>query len=223
MECYQSSQSPEDGGYFTPGLAYGVYLQGGYAYIADGDCGLRIIDVSNPASPFEVGFWETPGEARGVWVWGSYAYVANGEAGLRVIDVSDPANPLPVGFYDTPGYGCGVYARGNYAYIADGGCGLQIYQFYGPGVREEKNNLSSFGIRVLNNPVRGRIELSFGRPQGRVMVGVYNPLGQRVRTYSFGKVQDKVSLSTQGLAEGIYFLKIAGESFNSCVKVQLVK
>jgi hypothetical protein len=87
--------------------------------------GLRVIDVSDPAHPTEVGFYDTPGYARGVAVSGPYAYVADGGSGLRVIDVSDPAHPTEVGFYDTPGYAYGVAVSGPYAYVADGGlaCG----------------------------------------------------------------------------------------------------
>jgi hypothetical protein len=40
--------------------------------------GLRVIDVSNPSSPREVGFYDTPGWASGVAVSGTYAYVADG-------------------------------------------------------------------------------------------------------------------------------------------------
>ncbi len=66
------------------------------------DGGLRVVDVSNPAQPREVGFYDTPGWAEGVAVSGAYAYVADGD-GLRVVDVSNPAQPREVGFYDTPG------------------------------------------------------------------------------------------------------------------------
>jgi hypothetical protein len=40
--------------------------------------GLRVIDVSNPSNPREVGFFDTPGYAYGVYVSGNYAYVADG-------------------------------------------------------------------------------------------------------------------------------------------------
>jgi hypothetical protein len=63
---------------YTPGLAEGVYVSGNYAYVADGGAGLRVIDVSNPANPREVGFFDTPGFAEDVYVSGNYAYVAMG-------------------------------------------------------------------------------------------------------------------------------------------------
>jgi len=93
----------------------------GYAYVADGeDGGLRVVDVSDPANPTEVGFYDTPGYAYGVAVAGGYAYVADGEdGGLRVVDVSDPTNPAEVGFCDTLENDSArdVAVVGEYAYV----------------------------------------------------------------------------------------------------------
>ncbi|MER3457836.1 MAG: hypothetical protein C4309_03625 [Chloroflexota bacterium] len=47
--------------------------------------GLLSLNVSNPANPYEVGFYDTPGGAEGVAVAGDYAYVADGEGGLDII------------------------------------------------------------------------------------------------------------------------------------------
>jgi len=49
------------GYYDTPGSAQGVAVSGAYAYVADYDGGLRIISVSDPAHPAEVGYYDTPG------------------------------------------------------------------------------------------------------------------------------------------------------------------
>ena len=62
-------------------------------YVADHFAGLRIIDVSTPSSPVEVGFSSGTGEANDVDVVGIYAFVA--AAGLQVIDVSNPFSPTP--------------------------------------------------------------------------------------------------------------------------------
>ena len=42
------------------GDRFGVAVVGGYAYIADDWYGLRVVDVSTPADPTEVGFYDTP-------------------------------------------------------------------------------------------------------------------------------------------------------------------
>ncbi|MBI5359981.1 MAG: hypothetical protein HZA48_05305 [Planctomycetes bacterium] len=118
------------GSYDTPGNAYGVYVNGNYAFVADTIGGLQIIDISNPALPTLTSFWTTPGydvasQAQGVYVSGIYAYVADGSHGLQIIDISDPALPVLTGTYaSTDAFG--VYINGNYAYVSAGPGGLKI-------------------------------------------------------------------------------------------------
>jgi len=52
----------------TPSHAYGVAVADNIAYVADASAGLRVIDVSNPASPVELGALalNTQGSARGL-------------------------------------------------------------------------------------------------------------------------------------------------------------
>ncbi len=104
-----------------------VVVKGNFAYITDA-YKLRIIDISNPASPYEVGncnIREPPCyPATGIAVKGSYAYCVNSvsssglEGGdLVVIDIFNPANPFVV--YDTVVYGnlYGPKIYGNYLFI----------------------------------------------------------------------------------------------------------
>ena len=78
----------------TPFQARNVEVVDGLAYVADGQCCLRIIDVSDPAAPVELGFFDTPEAAYGVTVVGGLAYLAVDKLGLRIIDVSDPSAPI---------------------------------------------------------------------------------------------------------------------------------
>ncbi|UCH33003.1 MAG: carboxypeptidase regulatory-like domain-containing protein, partial [Armatimonadota bacterium] len=84
-----------------------------------GSAGLRVIDVSDPAAPLEVGFLDTPGTAYHVAVAGGYAYVADGASGLRVIDVSNAAAPVEVGSCHPPDLAYGIALASGYAYVAD--------------------------------------------------------------------------------------------------------
>ena len=88
--------------------------------------GLRIIDVSNPAAPHQLGLCETPGSASDVAVSGDVAYVTAGDAGLRLIDVSNPAAPHELGAWDTPGCATDVAVWGSMAYVTDGDRGLRV-------------------------------------------------------------------------------------------------
>jgi hypothetical protein len=116
----------------TPDLAYGLAVVGNYAYVANCGSGLRIIDVSDPQSPFEAGYYDTADYARGVAVSGIYAYVAYGYSGLRVLDVSNPSSPVEVGICATPDYAWGVALSGNYAYVAAEDAGLQVVDISNP-------------------------------------------------------------------------------------------
>ena len=64
--------------------------------VANGDGGLSIIDVSNPAAPAVLGSTPIPGGARGVDFYGGHFAAVVGSGGLTVVDVNDPASPLIV-------------------------------------------------------------------------------------------------------------------------------
>ncbi len=62
---------------------------GNYAYIADFDNGLVVIDITDPTNPTFVGTDKAAGYAFGVYVLGKYAYVAHNDEGLVILSISD--------------------------------------------------------------------------------------------------------------------------------------
>ncbi|OBQ32393.1 MAG: hypothetical protein AN487_22450, partial [Anabaena sp. CRKS33] len=102
LNTYQGVFAPTlVGNYNTSGLAFGVQVVGNYAYVADYESGLQIIDISNPTTPTLKGNYDTSGYAQSVQVVGNYAYVADRDSGLQIIDISNPTNPTLKGNYDT--------------------------------------------------------------------------------------------------------------------------
>lgn len=90
-ECVDTSEFAHwIGGTSTVGDAIGVDVVDGIAYVADGNSGLTLIDVTDPTSPVLVANHALPGRAYEVEVSGGYAYVACGFAGLVTVDVTDP-------------------------------------------------------------------------------------------------------------------------------------
>jgi hypothetical protein len=120
------------GGCDTPGEAFSVAVNGNYAYVADGDSGLRVISVSDPSNPVEVGHCETPGWAHGVAVSGDYVSVADYDSGLWVVSVADPAHPVIVGHCDVPGKAASVSLSGDYACVAGSDSGLRVLSLVDP-------------------------------------------------------------------------------------------
>lgn len=137
-----------------PGSARGVAVAGGTAYIANDFFGLRIIDVSNPASPVLLGTLDTPGQALRVTVVGTTAYVADYTAGLQIIDVSNPASPALIGSFDTAGEAEEVRVADGLAYIADGTAGLQIVDVSDPAAPKPVGSYPGIfcrGVRVVGD------------------------------------------------------------------------
>lgn len=106
-----------------------LYFAGHYAYLVLGNR-LSILDVTNPAEPVEVGFYDTPGNAQHILVIGEYAYLAD-RLGLRVLDVSDPTIPVEIGFYYTGGATQDVAFDGKYIYALDAYSGVYAYKLLG--------------------------------------------------------------------------------------------
>ena len=77
------------GSYVSPAYASNIYVDGYYAYLADGGDDLQIVDISNPSSPSLAGSYVSPDWTLGVYAIGSYAYVAASYSGLQAIRVSN--------------------------------------------------------------------------------------------------------------------------------------
>lgn len=81
-----------------------VVVAGDYAYVATRHPGLKVVDITNPSYPREVGSFPI-NDAFDVAVSGNYVYVSQGDdgwgyqGGLHILDVSDPAVPKSVYFH----------------------------------------------------------------------------------------------------------------------------
>ncbi|MCH7771772.1 MAG: T9SS type A sorting domain-containing protein [Bacteroidetes bacterium] len=88
--------------------------------------GLRIMDVTNPALPEPIGFFETPGVSMDVVVRDHYAFVLTLYGGISVVNIQDISNPTQIGYYNSPGKPKDLSLKDNLAYLADGNGGLRI-------------------------------------------------------------------------------------------------
>ncbi|NQT34410.1 choice-of-anchor D domain-containing protein, partial [bacterium] len=141
----------------TPGDAQHVCVADDYAYIADMTGGLRIIDVSDPENPDEVGVYNPGGNTRfmGVFVSGNTAYLCCVNTGFHVVDVSDPERPRLLGSANCPSFAREVKVVGNYAYVPTDSHGLLIYDVSDPEHPQEVGRCATqngaWGIHVEGN------------------------------------------------------------------------
>jgi hypothetical protein len=119
--------------YTLPTFGRAVAVSGSTAYVADGTAGLRILDVSNPVLPTEIGAFSLPGwSANDVVVSGTYAYVAAGTEGVWMLDVSNPAAPqalLASADWSTRDAYRTLAVAGSYVYVGKEDGGLAAINF----------------------------------------------------------------------------------------------
>ena len=68
----------------TPGAAIDVEVAGNIAYVADGNRGVRSIDVSNPRAPRTLGPLDTPGPALDLELSGHLLNIDNPRPAPRI-------------------------------------------------------------------------------------------------------------------------------------------
>jgi hypothetical protein len=116
---------------------------------------LRIVDVSNPLSPHEVGHCLTAGYASDLDGNTTYVYVAACDSGLRVLHFSGSPIPYEVGSCILPGVAYGVEVRDSYAFVGDGDSGLRVVNVSNPAAPHEVGHCdldgSSGGVALSGN------------------------------------------------------------------------
>jgi hypothetical protein len=122
----------------TNGGAARLAISSHYLFVTTGGSGrygvsldpvLRVVDISVPTAPEEVGSLAFPeGVPRGIAIAGQYAYVAI-DGGMAVVDISRPTDPMliaEVPLSSAPTYGVAV--KGNHAYVTSHGEWCDVYE-----------------------------------------------------------------------------------------------
>src|SRR6266513_2771322 len=103
-----------------------VKVRDSHAFLAAGDSGLTVIDVTRPEQPVPVAQVPTGGHAYQLQIVGERIFLASGDEGLEVFDLSNPVQPQRVGGAFTFGPAQAVDIAGDYAFVlAD--VGLEIF------------------------------------------------------------------------------------------------
>jgi hypothetical protein len=186
--------------------------------------GLRIIDISEPITPTQTGYYSITGECWTAAVSGNYAYVVAKYDGLHVLNVSNPANPREAGASHTTLMSPpGLAVSGAFAYVADGERGLGIINISDPahpskiggwdtpgvaqGVAVDGPYVyvadGEAGLRVINalyvvNPFEISAVDMPGQALGVALAGNYAYVADGSAGLRIVKVQDKLNPSEVG-------------------------
>ncbi|MDK9700531.1 MAG: T9SS type A sorting domain-containing protein, partial [bacterium] len=122
-----------------------IAVSGNSAFVADGESGIAIFDVSHPDSLRLIRVLDTPGFASKITTESNFAYTADGDSGLCIHDIANPLQPVEVGRFDTPGIANDVKVSGSYAFIADGPAGIRILNLSDPARPQEVGYYNTLG------------------------------------------------------------------------------
>lgn len=170
-----------------PGHANDVEVSGNFAYVAAGDAGLQVVDVSDRTRPRIVGSYDTPGMARTLRVSGARVYVADSEEGLTILDVSIPTQPALVAQVPVTGVVYDVAVSGGYAYLAAQDGGLVVVSLQTNGVVAQLQ-----GPQLISIDVSGGVAVA-STQFFVVALDVSNPLAPVER----GRVQGITAVSVR--------------------------
>jgi len=191
---FEPTESDSDG-LPVEGFSQQVELQGNLAYVSDWPVGVRIVDVSDPLVPREVGRIVAPKKVSRIAINGTRLSVALGNDGVEVWNVSAPGSPMKVDSYDTGDSARDVVAWGDRWLVADRAGGLLIFEesegglsfVAGSGAAEHAGKIQVEGkVAYLANGLAGLKILDVADPANPVVVGELDTPGNTVALHVVG-------------------------------------
>jgi hypothetical protein len=118
-------------------------LDGNYYYIANGNSGISIIEITRPSNPFLVNTYSQPRFFTGLYVSGTYAHVA--DYSYRIFDLADPASPNLMNglMYNTGAKATFASETTTYIALDSGEKGFRVINNSNPSNPADSNYISS--------------------------------------------------------------------------------
>lgn len=201
---------------------YDVDVVGDYAYVADRDGGLEVIDVSDPTAPITTGYVYLPDVGYSVDVDGSFAYVANYIlGGLQVVDISNPSDPQIAGYYYRTGcFALGATVQGSYVFVGDGPAGFQVYDNMIITSVDKPEAFADQILSVYPNPAAEEINISL-EAKGYCRLTITDLTGREIAVIFDGELNTGQTdfRFDRFPASGIYFLNAMIDGQNQTRKL----
>lgn len=117
-------------GHLQTTVARDVALSGDILLLADGNDGMKTIDISDPANPVEIGHLPSPFFLSAIVTRGTLAFLAGGLGGAEVVDFRNPRKPKLL-WREKFSEVRGIFADSRFFYLSDGFEGFHIYRMEG--------------------------------------------------------------------------------------------
>ncbi len=140
----------------TRGVAMDVEVKDGWAYVADDQMGIAVIDVHVlQLGQVELVEWEdTPGNAVAIDVVGDFAYIADKRQGMTIFEIDGGTKPVVASQIHLDSWCLDVEVRGGYAFIAADDAGMHVVDVsdpYNPVYAGNIRTPNATGIHVTDS------------------------------------------------------------------------
>jgi len=155
------------GAYTHSGYLQRLTVEGAYAFVAEGRS-VRVVNVADPLSPFEVAEVGDDWNVQEMVVSDSHLYVVDGSTGLHIFDITTPNEPVEVSHFEPPGWFSDVAVEEGLAFLTDTSGGLRVIDV---GVPADPSELC-YGYASLNGEEHS-VAISNGRVFASTGKGLY--------------------------------------------------
>ncbi len=160
--------------FIADGDGWRIDLNNDRLYLANGNSGLKIIDVSDIEEPRLLASLETNEFCYDVRVVDQTAYIADGRGGFLIADVSDPIDPQIIAGYLLEDEVVAVDVRDDIAYVVDGRAGLKIIDVTNPEEIVSLGSVTDIGY-VIDIDLEGGYAYLASQTQGFRIIDIFEP------------------------------------------------
>jgi hypothetical protein len=130
----------------TPSTYERLQIHDNHAFIAAGNGGLEIVDITDPDNLALTGKIRMNGYCSDVHIHGNtHVLLAAGSSGIQVVDIGDVENPENVATYGSGDFAMGLDADGERIYLANYYGGFQVIDFADPEAPEQEAVYDTYG------------------------------------------------------------------------------
>ena len=125
----------------SQGTSKKVFVVNNFAFVADYDRGMEIVDVSNASFPHLLSVVDTPGDAQDCATSSDlrYVYIADGLEGIQIVDIANPSLPVVVSNYGKGYNAMSIKIIGSTAYVTGYG-GVRVLDISDPILPKQIGN-----------------------------------------------------------------------------------